>query len=336
MGSSTTLMKRHVTTAGAVGLMALAVLLMCQADPQHPNSGSSDTTKVTKKDLAPVIQQIGLVSSQMQKLDKKVDEVLKLQKVDKKVDSIPKPIESKRSLLVFPDLALSFTLLVALAAALLSAFSFKKSLELARALSKFERRTSHELEKLDPIETIHILVNRLQPLVPRTETADGKEKGGKGERSGDRNSGANRQPQPKQNLPYGYGKRKDERSRSEAQIDESVLMNIGAECLSFPLSVEQFRQRWEELGGDRQVRVQGFPEQGDDPTVFLIYGGDGRAFVVPNTTDWDRLARTDLFDAEGQVGPGSRVKELLQVAQAVNSRGGGLQTEEYGRVRVDL
>lgn len=347
MAYKMTPLRRFVATANAVGLAVLVIVVMGVAEqkPTNPGPSAAVSARLTKKDLDVLEHQTGSVLSKTQELEKKVDALLQESKKIKDAKPAIEPSQPKRGFydLLQPPFTLGLTMLVALAAAILSALAFKQSRRLTRALFEFERSA---WRKLDRIENVEILLLRLQPLVPKQETAggekdnvdaEGRTKGEKKvERSANLNPTDDRRSQAPHPLPFGYGsKRKTEAPRREVRIDQSVLMGVGAECLIFPLSVEEFRLRWEDRGGDRQARIRGFPEQDGDPTVFLIDGGDRPVFAVPNTTDWGRLARTDLFKAEGQVGPGSRVKELLKVSKA-SPTGGGIRVDDYGIVRVDL
>lgn len=119
-------------------------------------------------------------------------------------------------------------------------------------------------------------------------------------------------------------------------IDSAILMYIGATCLNFPQSIDEVRRLWIERGGDHRVEIVGYGERGDEPSVILVGSREGGFFGVPNTNDWASLSETGLFDPDGRVGPGTRVRELKEVAQMKRSQKGVFTLVQEGRVRVDL
>jgi hypothetical protein len=119
-------------------------------------------------------------------------------------------------------------------------------------------------------------------------------------------------------------------------VDKNILMSVGATCLDFPQSIEDVRRLWRERGGDQSVEIVGYGEGPDEPSVILVGSRDRGFFGVPNTNDWANLSETGLFDPDGRVGPGTRVRELQEVAQVKRSHKGVFTIVQEGKVRVDL
>jgi hypothetical protein len=123
--------------------------------------------------------------------------------------------------------------------------------------------------------------------------------------------------------------------KSAVSIDQVLLRELAEECLNFPLSAESFRQHWEDSGGDHDVVIEQQNDSDGRPVMILVSGDQRKWTAVPNTTEWERLDREQLFEGEGQIGPGSRIVEVIDFAEASRS-GYGWTVDRPGRVRLRL
>lgn len=183
----------------------------------------------------------------------------------------------------------------------------------------FNRRPSGSGQNRDydyPGNDFDNVGNREKPIAPVIEpTQPSPERPARG------NFGPKTTPLPNKN--YGV-------------VDKTILKNVGATCLDFPQSIDDVRRLWRERGGDQSVEIVGYGEGADEPAVILVGSRDGGFFGVPNTNDWASLSETGLFDPDGRVGPGTRVRELQEVAQMKRSNKGVFTLVQEGKVRVDL
>lgn len=73
------------------------------------------------------------------------------------------------------------------------------------------------------------------------------------------------------------------------------------------------------------------------PNLFVVSAGEF-LFAIPNTAIWRDLAPYNVFETEGQKGPGASVEEVLAPARVEFSSDGSLMVEgsRFGRVRVRM
>ncbi len=122
----------------------------------------------------------------------------------------------------------------------------------------------------------------------------------------------------------------------EQKMIES-LMTLGRECLSFPLSLERFLERWKELGGDSREIIGLDQKSNDDPVMFLVKNEGNEFFCIPNTTDLNTLLKSELFESKElpEGGPGARAVKFLNFAR-VKQEGGKWVPIEKGALEAKL
>jgi hypothetical protein len=332
---------REIIAAAVVAVVVAAT----HAEPKEPPAQAGQAVKAAKdsqserSNPAPVqtdkfANELARVNSRLESIDRQLKRRNESSGTDYAKQAFDQTMEIKQQLRFLGLLAGLMVMFLSIVIFGSTVLLFSRTRRTHLAVRQFQEMTMSRLNRLQAME---YAINRLQARGSE-EPVETNEARQQNESSNDQrrlDEGVQKRgrkfsdsrPAHSGSAPFRYRK-------PQIAVDESLLMQIGAECLQFPLSVDEFRRKWRERGGQEEVEISGYPDN-YDPVVILADNRDGETLGVPNTTDWARLSQTELFEHEGMVGPATRVHELLDVARLTNSRK-GLQSDQAGRVRVGI
>lgn len=121
----------------------------------------------------------------------------------------------------------------------------------------------------------------------------------------------------------------------EVAIERDVLV-VARECLAMPKNTGQVGDILRQYGSLSLTANQVGPSE--RPHIFVVDAGSRNFYAIPNTTIWSDLAPWNVFETEGQTGPGARVEDVIAPARVELKADGTISVKgsRYGKVRVRL